>query len=102
MRVVPPERSRVSAASDDERQAARTRHDLVFLIRFLAAALLAADQAIFRDYVSWRQHLLVPGGIPPQALGAGLEALRPGVEAIDTRAAVLLDRERRELRGRTR
>jgi hypothetical protein len=74
----------------------------VFIVRFLAAALLAADQAILKDYVGWRQHLLAPGGIPPQALGAGLEALRSEIEAVDAGAARLLDRERQELLGRLR
>jgi diguanylate cyclase (GGDEF)-like protein len=90
------------AARYDERQTARTRQDLVLIVRFLAAALLAADQAIFRDYVGWRQHLRAPGGVPAQALGAALEALRSEIEAVDAGAARLLDRERQELLGRLR
>ena len=88
------------AAFYDDRQLARARADLVSVVRVLAAAVLAADPAILRDYLDWLQNLLAPGGIPPQALNAGLEALRPEVEAIDTGAARLLDRERRELLGR--
>jgi methylmalonyl-CoA mutase cobalamin-binding subunit len=78
-------------ADYDERQITRTREDLVFIVRFLAATLLAADQAIFGDFLDWLRNLLVQRGVPPQALIAGLEALRPVVEAVDTGAALLLD-----------
>jgi len=80
-----------------ERQVARTREDLVFIVRFLAAALLAADHEIFDDFLDWLQNLLVPRGVPPQALIAGLEALRPVVEAVDTGAALVLDLGRQGL-----
>ena len=73
------------------------REDLVFIVRFLAATLLTADQAIFSDFLDWLQNLLVDRGVPPQALIAGLEALRPVVEAVDTGAALLLDLGRQEL-----
>ncbi len=84
-------------ADYDERQIARTREDLVFIVQFLAATLLAADQAIFADFLYWLQNLLIQRGVPPQALIAGLRALRPGVEAVDTGAALLLDLGRQEL-----
>jgi GGDEF domain-containing protein len=61
------------------------------------ATLLAADQAIFGDFLYWLQNLLVQRGVPPQALIAGHEALRPVVEAVDTGAALLLDVGRQEL-----
>jgi len=66
-------------------------------VQFLAATLLAADQAIFSDFLDWLQNLLVQRGVPPQALIAGLEALRPVVEAVDAGAALLLDLGRQEL-----
>jgi diguanylate cyclase (GGDEF)-like protein len=84
-------------ADYDERQIARTREDLVFIVRFLAATLLAADHAIFADFLDWLQVLLVQRGVPPQALIGGLEALRPVIEAVDTGAALLLDRGRQGL-----
>jgi diguanylate cyclase (GGDEF)-like protein len=84
-------------ADYDERQIARTQEDLVFIVRFLAAAMLAADQAIFGDFLDWLQTLLVRRGVPPQALIAGLEALRPVIEAVDTGAALLLDLGRQGL-----
>jgi diguanylate cyclase (GGDEF)-like protein len=78
-------------ADYDERQIARTREDLVFIVQFLAATLLAADHAIFGDFLEWLQTLLIWRGVPPQALIAGLEALRPVIEAVDTGAALLVD-----------
>jgi hypothetical protein len=78
-------------ADYDERQISRTREDLVFIVRFLAAALLGADHAIFVDFLDWLQMLLVRRGVPPQALIAGLEALRPVIEPVDTGAVALLD-----------
>jgi diguanylate cyclase (GGDEF)-like protein len=84
-------------ADYDERRLARTREDLVFVVQFLAATLLAADDAIFGDFLSWLQTLLLKRGAPPQALIAGLEALRPVVEAVDTGAALLLDLGRQGL-----
>jgi hypothetical protein len=84
-------------ADYDERQIARTREDLVFIVRFLAATLLAADHAIFADFLDWLENLLVQRGVPPQALIAGLEALRPVIEAVDTGAALLLDLGRQGL-----
>jgi len=82
---------------DDESQVADTREDLVLTVRFLAAALLAADHTIFSDFIDWRQHLLVSRGVPPQALDARLEALRPAVEIVDTGASRLIDLGRRQL-----
>jgi diguanylate cyclase (GGDEF)-like protein len=84
-------------ADYDERRMARTREDLVFIVQFLAATLLAADQAIFGDFLYWLQNLLGQRDVPPQALIAGLEALRPVVEPVDTGAALLLDLGRQEL-----
>ena len=63
----------------------------------LGATLLAADQTIFGDFLRWLQTLLVLRGVPPQALVAGLEALRPVIGAVDTGAALLLDLGRQEL-----
>ena len=89
-------------ADYDERQLARTQEDLVYIVRFLAATLLAADHAIFSDFLNWLQNLLVPRGVSRQALNAGLEALRPEVEAVDKGAALLLDLGRQELLERPR
>jgi hypothetical protein len=87
-------------ADHDERRMARTREELVLIVEFLAATLLAADQTIFSDFLYWLQNLLVYRGVPPQSLIAGIEALRPVVEAVDNGAALLLDLGRRELADR--
>jgi diguanylate cyclase (GGDEF)-like protein len=84
-------------ADYDERQIARTREDLVFIVRFLAATLLAGDHTIFADFLDWLQVLLGQRGVPPQALIAGLEALRPVIEAVDAGAARQLDLGRQGL-----
>jgi diguanylate cyclase (GGDEF)-like protein len=84
-------------ADYDEHQLARSREDLVFIVRFLAATMLAADHAIFSDFLQWLQNLLARRGVPAQALIAGLEALQPPVEAVDSGAALLLDLGRQEL-----
>jgi diguanylate cyclase (GGDEF)-like protein len=85
------------ADADDERLIARTQKALVFIVRYLAATLMVADQAIFSEYLSWLQKWLAPRGVPPQALIAELEALQPLVEAVDSRAALLLDHGRQQL-----
>jgi diguanylate cyclase (GGDEF)-like protein len=84
-------------AGYDDRQLARTREDLVFIVQFLASTLLAADRTIFGDFLGWLHTLLILRGVPPLALVAGLEALRPVIGAVDTGAALLLDLGRQEL-----
>jgi diguanylate cyclase (GGDEF)-like protein len=84
-------------ADYDDRQVNRTRKDLVSIVRTLAATVLAADDAIFVDFLDWLQNFLVKRGVPPQALIAGLEALRPVIEAVDTPAALLVDLGRQGL-----
>jgi diguanylate cyclase (GGDEF)-like protein len=84
-------------AGYDERQLAHTREDLVFIVQFLAAAVLAADQTIFSEFLEWLQELLLHRNVPPHALISGLDALRPVVEVVDERAALLLDAGRQEL-----
>ena len=84
-------------AGFDERQLARTREDLVFIVEFLAATMLADDPEIFAEFLDWLQTLLVNRGAPPGSLVSGLDALRPAIALIDTAAADLLDSGRRQL-----
>jgi methanogenic corrinoid protein MtbC1 len=85
-----------SMADYDDRQLARTREDLVFIVQFLAAALLSADDRVFAEFLTWLQDLLGSRRVPPQALPAGLDALRPLVMAVDPGAVRLLDTGRRK------
>lgn len=81
----------------DAPQLARTREDLVFIVQFLAAAILASDDSIFTEFTDWLQALLGHRGVPPHALIAGLDALHPVIDAIDAPAAQLLRLGRQDL-----
>ncbi len=74
----------------DARQLARTREDLVFIVQFLAAAIVVSDESIFTEFTQWLQTLLVHRGVPPHALISGLDVLHPLINAIDAPAAQLL------------
>ncbi|MDP1876314.1 MAG: diguanylate cyclase [Actinomycetota bacterium] len=84
-------RSFPAMAAYDEAKLARTREDLVYVVQFLAAALAARDDTVFFEFLGWLEHLLARRGVPPQALPAGLDALRPGIGRIDETASRLLD-----------
>ncbi len=84
-------------AAYDDRQLASTRQDLVFIVQFLAAATFVDEPALFTEFLTWLQELLVHRGVPPQGLVAGLEALRPLVDELDPRASLLLDSGRQLL-----
>ena len=73
----------------DRRQRARTYEDLVYIVRFLAAARLADDDGVFTEFAAWLQELLVARGVPSAALIAGLEVLAPLVQAVDERSGAL-------------
>ncbi|HEY5876826.1 MAG TPA: cobalamin-dependent protein [Ilumatobacteraceae bacterium] len=81
-----------------ERQMARTREDLVFIVQFLAATMLVSDDSVFTEFLDWLQDLLVSRGVPPTALISGLEALRPVIADAGAADAVrLLDIGRHQL-----
>lgn len=65
--------------------------DLVFVVQFLAAARLVADDSIFEEFLVWLDELLRTRGVPPEMLTAGLKALKPRVIAIDPGATPLLE-----------
>ncbi len=91
--------ARFPAMADyNAQQLARTREDLVFIVQFLAAAMLVSDDSIFTEFLDWLQDLLVSRGVPPTALISGLEALRPVIEGVAAEDAVrLLDIGRHQL-----
>lgn len=76
-------------ATYDQTQLARTREDLLFIIRFLAATRLVDDDSVFDECIDWSRELLVARGVPPVALAAGLEVLAPLVGAIDHASGAL-------------
>jgi methanogenic corrinoid protein MtbC1 len=74
----------------DDRQRARTLEDLVYIVRFLAAARLVDDPEVFTTFLTWLRALLVARGVPASALTAGLESLAPHVHPVDDQASQLL------------
>jgi len=58
-------------------QLARTSEDLVYIVRFVAAAQLVDDVGVFTTFLDWLTGLLSAGAVPAAALAAGLEALLP-------------------------
>ncbi|TVP71310.1 MAG: hypothetical protein EA340_04835 [Nitriliruptor sp.] len=76
-------------ADYDRRQRARTYEDLVYIVRFLAAARLVDDEEVFTTFATWLEELLVARGVPAAALIAGLEVLAPSVRDIDERSGAL-------------
>jgi diguanylate cyclase (GGDEF)-like protein len=75
----------------------RTREDLVFIVQFVAAAVLVDDHSVLFEFLTWLQQLLANRGVPPAGLITGLEVLLPLVGAVDAGAAQLLDSGRRQL-----
>jgi len=71
-------------------QMARTREDLVFIVRFIAAARLVEEPTVFLEFLDWLSSLLGARGVPSTALVAGLEALAPLVEHADPKAGQLI------------
>jgi len=81
----------------DATQFARTPEDLVFIVQFLAAAIVASDESIFTEFTQWQQTYLGHRGVPPHALISELDALHPVIDAIDSPAAQLLRLGRQDL-----
>lgn len=74
----------------DAQQLRRTHEDMAYIVRFLAAALLVDDAAVWSDFVSWQVALLGARGVPERAFTAGLEALAAQLETEFPAAAGLL------------
>jgi methanogenic corrinoid protein MtbC1 len=58
-------------------QVDRTREDLSFMVRWVAAALLVNDQTVFMDFLDWLIPLFATRGIPCSAVITGIESLEP-------------------------
>ena len=76
-------------ADYDRRQRAHTYEDLVYIVRFLAAARLVDDDEVFSTFVTWLHELLVARGVPSATLIAGLEVLAPLLQPVDERGGAL-------------
>ena len=70
-------------------QRERAREDLVYIVRFIAAARLVGDPAVLTEFLGWLCSLLKARGVPSSALTAGLDALVPHVAGIDPGAGEL-------------
>lgn len=70
-------------ADYDRRQLARTREDLVYIVRFAAAARVVDDLEVFATFERWLAELLEARGVPRAALWAGFEALAPLLREVD-------------------
>ena len=75
-----------SMADYDARQRARSQEDLVYIVRFIAAARLVDDDEVFTSFERWLAALLAARGVPEHALAAGLEALAPLLRDVDRTA----------------
>jgi methanogenic corrinoid protein MtbC1 len=77
-------RARLAAmASYSHRQLERTREDLAYIVRFLAAARLVDEQTVFIEFLDWLGELLQARGVPRSALVAGLEVLQFAMQEHD-------------------
>ncbi len=76
-------------AAYDEHQLARTREDLAFITRFVAAARLVDDPSVLTEFLDWLGALLAGRDVPRAALDAGLAVLAPLIGAVDSKAGEL-------------
>jgi hypothetical protein len=74
----------------DAHQMARTKEDLVYIVRFVAAATLVEDPDLFTVFLDWLVELLEARGIPALAVAASLEALRPLIQLTSTAGGELV------------
>ena len=75
----------------DTTQLTRTREDLAFIVRFIAAAQLVDDPVVFTDFLDWQAQLLAARGVPSAALVAGLQSLQPLLSLVSVGAGRLGD-----------
>ena len=69
-------------AGYSERQLARTREDLGYILQFLQAALLTDDPRLFlSEFLPWLSRVLTARGLPAGVLTIGLDALGAVLDA---------------------
>ncbi len=86
-------------AAYDARQLTRTREDLEFIVRFVAATQLVDDPSVFTDFLAWLRSLLAARGVPAAAIIAGLEALVVQLDEMSILTAGILALGLNVLRG---
>ncbi|CAN5461276.1 cobalamin-dependent protein [soil metagenome] len=79
-------------ADYDARQLQRTREDLAYIVRYLAAARLVDDPSVFIEFRCWLTDLLAARGVPAEALTAGIDSLALLVGPVDASAHQLATR----------
>jgi methanogenic corrinoid protein MtbC1 len=73
------------------RQLAQTRQDLVYIVRFVAAAQLVNDSSVLTEFLEWLAYVLSARRVPRSALVAGLEALAPLLRQVSPQAGELAE-----------
>lgn len=75
----------------DADQVTHLHENLVFVVQFLAAARLVADDSIFEHFLVWLDELFRTRGLAPEVLAAGLKALTPRLIGVDPDTTRLLE-----------
>lgn len=60
----------------DERRRQRTLEDLVYIVRYLAAAVLVNDRTVWWDFADWQRALLAARNVPEAAFDGAVAILR--------------------------
>jgi methanogenic corrinoid protein MtbC1 len=69
-------------AGYSERQLARTREDLAYILQFLQAALVTDDPRLFlEEFLPWLSRVLTARGLPAGVVAVGLDALGAVLDA---------------------
>ncbi|MDZ7679829.1 MAG: cobalamin-dependent protein [Acidimicrobiales bacterium] len=84
-------------ATYDDRQIARTREDLAYIVRYVAAAHLVDDPAVFTSFLDWLLEVLAPRGVPRGAVAASLDVLQPLVGEVSRAGGHLITIGRQHL-----
>lgn len=77
----------------DERQRQRTLEDLVYIVRYLAAAVLVNDHTVWWDFAEWQHALLAARGVPQEAFSSAVAILADHLHDTYPQVARLLTTE---------
>lgn len=72
-------------------QLKKAREDLDYIVRFVEAALLTADDTVVVEFVGWLVPLLSARGVPPSVVLRGIQSLRRCIPREHESAARLLE-----------